>query len=544
MDKLKQHKITLFSGIMLALNSLIGSGWLFGAGTAAKVAGPAAIISWVIGAVIIIVIALTYVELGAMFPQSGGMSRYAQYSHGPFLGFIAAWANWVSLITLVPMEAVASVQYMSSWPWSWANWTHQFMKNGNVTTAGLWVVFLFMLIFTLINFWSVKLMTRFTNLISIFKVVLPSLTILMLLISGFHPANFGHSMNTFMPYGSRSIFEAAAVSGIIMSYDAFQTIINMGGEMVNPKKNIPRGVIISMLITAAIYIMLQIAFIGAVSPSLLAVHGWHGINFTSPFADIAMLLSLNWLAILLYMDAFVSPFGTGVAFVATASRALAAMTHTGHLPQWLGRLQRRYMIPRFAMIADLAFATLILNTFRNWSLLATVITGATLIAYLTGPVTVMSLRTMAPDLERPFQPNYMKWLAPVAFVLTGLAIYWTMWPTTIQVILVILIGLPVYLYYEMRYHHSDWKKQFRSASWLIAYMIFMAAISYIGSEGFGGRNWLPYPWDFVVIVIVSLLFYVWALHSHTAKVDPDAYKINHRVQRDAEQFDHEHHPGA
>ena len=184
MEKMKFQKITLFSGVMLALNSLIGSGWLFGAGTAAKVAGPAAILSWILGAIIIISIALTYVELGAMFPESGGMSRYAQYSHGPFLGFIAAWANWISLITLVPMEAVASVQYMSSWPWAWANWTHHFMKNGNITTPGLLVVFGFMLVFTLINFWSVKLMTRFTNLISIFKILLPTLTIVMLIVAG------------------------------------------------------------------------------------------------------------------------------------------------------------------------------------------------------------------------------------------------------------------------------------------------------------------------------------------------------------------------
>ena len=74
MDKMRGHKITLFSAVMLALNSLIGSGWLFGAGTAAKVAGPAAIISWIIGAVIIISIALTYVELGAMFPERGDES--------------------------------------------------------------------------------------------------------------------------------------------------------------------------------------------------------------------------------------------------------------------------------------------------------------------------------------------------------------------------------------------------------------------------------------------------------------------------------------
>ena len=89
---MKRQKIGLFSAIMLALNSLIGSGWLFGSGSAAKIAGPAAILSWILGAVIIIAIALTYVELGAMFPESGGMSRYAQYSHGPLLGFVAAWA--------------------------------------------------------------------------------------------------------------------------------------------------------------------------------------------------------------------------------------------------------------------------------------------------------------------------------------------------------------------------------------------------------------------------------------------------------------------
>lgn len=99
-----KKKISLFSGVMLALSSLIGSGWLFGSEQAAKVAGPAAIISWIIGAIIMMVIAFNYVELGTMFPESGGMSRFAQYSHGSFLGFIAAWGNWVSLITLIPLE--------------------------------------------------------------------------------------------------------------------------------------------------------------------------------------------------------------------------------------------------------------------------------------------------------------------------------------------------------------------------------------------------------------------------------------------------------
>ena len=510
---------------MLALNSLIGSGWLFGSGSAAKIAGPAAILSWILGAVIIIAIALTYVELGAMFPESGGMSRYAQYSHGPLLGFIAAWANWISLVTLVPMEAVAAVQYMSSWPWSWANWTENFIENGNITFEGIGVVFLFMLIFTMINFWSVKIMTHFTNLISVFKILLPTLTIVTLICSGFHAQNFGSNIHEFMPYGSRSIFEATSVSGIIMSYDAFQTVINMGGELKNPRKNIVRGVLISMLITAAIYIMLQVTFIGAVEPSMLAKVGWHGINFTSPFADLAIILGINWLVILLYLDAFVSPFGTGVAFVATASRALAAMTHTRHLPKWLGRLNQKYLIPRYAMVTDLVLATILVSLFRNWNLLATVITAATLIAYLTGPVTVMTLRKISPDLDRPFKPRYMPWLAPIAFVLTSLAIYWSMWPTTIQVILVIALGLPIYIYYEIHYQHSNLKAQLKHCWWMIVYLIFMSIMSYVGSSGFGGQDWIKYPFDFVVIIIISLCFYYWGIKSALPKLDPYAEQI-------------------
>ena len=529
MEKPNIHKIGLFSAIMLALNSLIGSGWLFGSGSAAKIAGPAAIISWILGAVIIISIAITYIELGSMFPESGGMSRYAQYSHGPLLGFIAAWANWISLVTLVPMEAVAAVQYMSSWPWSWANWTHRYMNNGEITTKGLLVVFLFMVIFTLINYWSVKIMTHFTNLISIFKIALPTLTVIVLVLSGFHSQNFGSNIHEFMPYGTRSIFEATSVSGIIMSYDAFQTVINMGGELKNPRKNIVRGVIISMLITTAIYVLLQVTFIGAIEPSTLQKVGWHGINFTSPFADIAIILGINWLVILLYMDAFVSPFGTGVAFVATASRALAAMTHTKHLPNWLGRLNRKYMIPRFAMIADLILAVILVSVFRNWNLLATVIAASTLIAYLTGPVTTIALRKIAHNLKRPFGPKYMVSLAPTAFVLTSLAIYWSMWPTTIQVISVITLGLPVYIYYEIRYQHSNLKDQLKHAWWLIVYMIFISVMSYVGSTGFGGRDFIKYPLDFVVIIVASLLFYWWGVKSSRTEIDSYAKKVNERV---------------
>ena len=81
-----------------------------------------------------------------MFPQSGGMSNYAQYSHGSLLGFIA-WANWVSLVTIIPIEAVSAVQYISSWPWDWAKPTSALMHNGSISTTGLFAVYVIIIIF-------------------------------------------------------------------------------------------------------------------------------------------------------------------------------------------------------------------------------------------------------------------------------------------------------------------------------------------------------------------------------------------------------------
>ncbi|WP_288531573.1 APC family permease [uncultured Secundilactobacillus sp.] len=512
-------KISLFPLVMLALGSLIGSGWLFGSWEATRIAGPAAIISWIIGGVIIGAIAYNYVEIGAMFPESGGMSKYAQYSHGSLLGFIAAWANWVSLITLIPIEAVAAVQYMSTWPWAWANWTHQFLADGKVTTSGLMVVFLFIIVFTLINFWSVKILTHFTSLISVFKIGVPLLTVVMLTLSGFHPQNYGSNWQTFMPYGSAPIFTATTVAGIIFSFDAFQTVINMGGEIENPKQNIGRGITISLLISGIIYVVLQSTFITSMPTSMLAKYGWHGITFNSPFADLAILMGISWLSVLLYMDAFVSPFGTGVSFIANAARALYAMESNHHVPAFIGKINVKYGIPRMAMIVNTVLSMVMVSVFRDWATLAAVLSTATLIAYLTGPVTAVSLRKMAPQLARPIRLKHLNFMAPFSFVLASLAVYWAMWPTTIEVIFVILLGLPFYFYYEWQTGFVATRKAFFASLWMIGYLLFISIMSYIGASQFNGQNWVSYPWDFVVIIGVSLAFYYWGIRSYVVTQD-------------------------
>src|SRR6201990_3180169 len=101
-----------FIGLLWASGgSIIGSGWLFGAQGALSTAGPAAIISWVIGAVAILLLALVHAELGALAPVAGGTARFPHFAFGGFAGASFGWFSWLQAATVAPIEVMAVIQY-------------------------------------------------------------------------------------------------------------------------------------------------------------------------------------------------------------------------------------------------------------------------------------------------------------------------------------------------------------------------------------------------------------------------------------------------
>ncbi|MBX6351859.1 MAG: APC family permease [Thermoflavifilum sp.] len=506
-----RRDLGVFALTMAGLGSIIGSGWLFGSWKAAKVAGPAALLAWVLGMAVIILIGLTYAELGAMFPQSGGMVRYAHYSHGSFVGFLSGWANWIAIVSVIPIEAEASIQYMSSWPWSWAQWTHHLYVDKTLTPPGLALAAVLVIIYFLLNYWTVKLFARANNLITVFKFVVPALTVIGLIVAGFHSGNFTQ-YGGFAPNGWASVLTAVATSGVIFAFNGFQSPVNLAGEARNPQRAVPVAVIGSVLIAGVIYLLLQTAFIGAVRPDMVG-HGWSGINLTSPFADLALAWGLNWLAIILFLDAFVSPSGTGITYTATTARMLYGMERNGYFPQVFGRIHPVFGVPRAAMWLNLAVAFVFMLLFRGWGELSGVISVATLISYVTGPIAVMVFRRMGDGIERPLKIKGMSVIAPIAFVFASLILYWAKWPLTGEVILVMIIGLPTYFYYQSRKGWYVCRRHLRSGLWLIVYLLWMALVSYLGSSKFGGSNVLPYGPDMVVVAVSSLVFYFWGVRS-------------------------------
>ena len=185
------------------------------------------------------------------------------------------------------------------------------------------------------------------------------------------------------------------------------------------------------------------------------------------------------------------------------------MQRNGTLPPILGRLHSRYGVPRPAMWLNLGVSFLFLFFFRGWGKLAAVISVATIISYLTGPVSALVLRRTAPEVRRPLRLPYLPAISACAFVLATELLYWAKWPLTGGVILLVVIALPIYFYYQAQARWQDFARQLSGAWWMIVYLPVIAAVSWAGSAKFGGRDLITWGWDLVVVGVLGLGFFVW-----------------------------------
>src|SRR5438309_5614301 len=112
-----QRSVGFYGLMMVSLGSIIGSGWRLGALNAAERAGPASVLSWMLAAGMLSLLALVYAELGATYPVAGGGARFPHYSHGPIAGFIAGWASWLQAVFIAPLEVLAAITYVNSVGW-------------------------------------------------------------------------------------------------------------------------------------------------------------------------------------------------------------------------------------------------------------------------------------------------------------------------------------------------------------------------------------------------------------------------------------------
>ncbi len=516
-----RRDVGLVGLLFASVGSIIGSGWLFGALNAAAVAGPASLVSWVLGGAAVILLALIHAELGGMYPVAGGSARFPHYAFGSLIGFASGWFAFLGAVTTAPIEVEAALQYAHKYV---PNLTQTVSDQIVVTPIGYVVAALLMLLFSFINIMGVKWLSE-TNKIAVWwKIAIPALTVVVLLFASFHAGNFTAS-GGFNPFGWKGIFSAIPVGGVIFAYLGFEQAIQLGAETQNPKRNIPFAVIGSMIIGIVLYLGLALAFIAALDPKLLE-KGWSAISFSGdtaygPYAVLFSSLGLTFFAVLIYIDAVISPGGTGLLYVGTSSRLTFALARNRYIPDFFAHLSVRG-VPLYAIAFSFLCGMLIFLPFPGWAALVGFISSATVIAYAMAPLAMGALRRQEPDRERPYKLWAGSLLAPVGFIVANEIILFSGWAVVWKLIVAIvigfiLLGISAATSASERRPSLDW----RSGAWVWPYVIGLGVISYLGSFGpsdaipflglKGATNVLQFGWDILVVALFSLFIYYLAI---------------------------------
>ena len=509
-----KREMGLIGAMWASETSIIGSGWLFGSFFAAAYLGPSAIWAWIFGGIAVIILALVHAELGGMYPVSGGTARFPHFAYGSIAGMSFGFFSWVQAVTVAPIECFAVMQYLSYyWHGLFDDTTQQ------VTGLGYAMSFILLAIFTGVNFFAMRLFNRVNSTIMWWKIAIPVATIIILLFK-FHPKNFG-SHGGWTPLGTKALFAAIPGAGIVFAYLGFEQADQLAAEVKDPQRNLPRAIILAMLIGTAVYILLQIVFIGALQPSQLD-HGWAALAnnqglIHGPLAFIAGAAGLGWLATILRVDAFISPSGTGLIYVTSTSRVSYGLARNRYYPQVFAKVDKRG-VPWFSVIAAFVLGLVFLLPFPSWTALVNIITDASLLMYAGAPLAMGVFRRRLPHANRPYKMPGAVVLGPVSFIIANLIVYWSGFLTVWKLGLVLLVGyviIGVFMALDPQRPKLEWKH----GLWLPAYLVGMGIISWQGAFDGGAvkaplnTNAIPFGWDFLVVAAFSLGIYYWAQYT-------------------------------
>ncbi|MGW9426942.1 APC family permease [Streptomyces decoyicus] len=516
-----------FWGLMfISLGSIIGSGWLLGALTTAVIAGPASLVSWVLASTMLAVLALAHAELGATYPIAGGTARFPFFAFGPLVGFTAGWMSWLRSVLISPIEVEATLSYMDRIGW-FHDWVRVLHPNGTLTTAGLVIGTFLMLVFTLINILGVRLMSGINSVTAVVKTAVPLLTVVVLMSLAFHGSNFTAG-GGFAPHGAHGVF-AALPAGVVFALLGFEQAIQLAGEARDPQRDISRAVIVAMAVGTALYLLLQVAFIAALNPDAVA-GGWAnpvGAGNFGPYATLATAVGAGWLATILYVDAVISPAGTGLVYMAGAARLSYAMGRERVLPRVLTQVGRS-RVPVVSTLLAFVVGELAFLPFPSWQALVGLVTSAAAVMYAFAPVALHALRVRDGDRNRPYRLPAGRVMAPAGFVFANLIFYWSGYEADWKLGIAALLGFVVLALTRRGIPAAERSGlRAKSALWVWPWLGGMVLIGHLGR--YGGTEVLPEWWDLVVVIVFSL-----AVHYTAVRLAMPPEAVDAAVQHEEE----------
>jgi len=428
-----------FGLTMLGIGCIIGTGIFVLTGVAAAdYSGPALVISFVIAAIACACAALCYSEFAAMVPVAGSAYTYGYIALGEFWAWVIGWDLILEYAFAIGAVAIG-----------WSGYFANIMTNlgfalpvalvkapyegGIINLPAMAIIALV----TWINIMGVRQSSAVNNVIVAIKLVV----VLLFIALGFghvNPANW----DPFMPYGWSGVFSGASV--IFFAYIGFDAVSTAAEEVKNPQKDLPRGIILSLIICTVLYIIVSGILTGMV-PYL---------DFKGQAAPVAFALQqvgYHWGAAVVSVGAICGLTSVLLVMLFGQSRILFVMSRDGLLPGVFGHIHQKYKTPARSSLI-IGIITAIVAGFLPIGVVAELTNIGTLCAFMIVAAAIIVLRKKAPDRPRAFKCPFVPLVPILAIVFCGILIW--MLPEVTQIRFVIWLILGMFIYFGYSYNHS------------------------------------------------------------------------------------------
>lgn len=411
-----RQELNLLDVFCIASGAMISSGLFILPGLAYARAGPAVIICYLLAGLLVLPGMLSIAEMTTAMPKAGGDCFTVVRSLGPGVGTVAGLLSWFSL-SMKSAFALVGISIFTA-----------LIVNANLHLLSV----LFCIVFVVINLTGIRRVGR-TQV-----VLVVSLLVLMLIYVIFGlPKVRVENLAPFAPNGIVSIFFTTGY--VFVSYAGLLKIASVAEEIRNPGRNIPLGMIISLLVVSVFYSLMVLVTAGVLEPSQLS----HSLT---PISDGSAVFLGNFGKVVMSLAAIFAFLSTANAGIMSAARSLVPLSRDGLLPGYFGKINEKYRTPHYALLTT--GLVIIVSLFLRLEIL---VEAASVVLILTNTLACLSVIILRESRLQNYQPKFRSplypWVQIAGLIGFGFIILEMGYEAILITLLLILGGFFVYWFY-------------------------------------------------------------------------------------------------
>lgn len=432
---------------LITVGSVLGTGAFLTTADVARALPHAGLIAlaWVLGGVLAIAGALTYAELGTMMPRAGGPYHFLKEAYGPLFGFLKGWVDFLVIMSGgLAAIAVGFGEYFGAFLPFFS--TSNILMSADILghpwklTGGAVAGVLAILFFTITSMMGLRESALLQNVLTVLKIgAMLSLALLGFFVA---PVVIPDYTSSVIPGSLLSAFGVAMI-GVLWTFDGWYGMTYLGGEMKEPSRDLPRGMLAGVGIVTLIYLLLNVVYLRAIPVSEMPAH--------PRIAEAAAIALFGEGAGRLVTAAvMISAFGCIGSTILYSTRTYLPMARDGVFFKSLAVVHPKWRTPAACILAQGAW-TILLAISGTYEALYTYVVVVLFLFHAATGIAVFVLRFKKPEWPRPYKVTGYP-LVPAVFVLTSLAfVVNSLIERPVQSLFgfgILLLGLPAYAYWR------------------------------------------------------------------------------------------------